>query len=87
MAIKSVAEKKAALLAELADIEEQEKKIEEAKFTILGRVVNDEMKADPEFRETINTLLSNVLRKNAERELFGFEKLKSNRGRPTAVTV
>lgn len=87
MAKQSVAQRKAALLAELEKVEQQEREIENQKNAILGRIVIAEMEENPELKEMIDTLVASTLTKNSERELFGLAKLQSTRGRPKNAEI
>ncbi len=82
MAKQTIEQRKTALLARIAQLEEEEKAELEAKYIVLGRLITEETEQDETFKTRINDLLSAKLKKNAERELFGLEKLASNRGRP-----
>lgn len=81
----TVAQKKAALLAELEKIEALEQQQEQEKLAIVGRVIMDMMDSDQGFNQQISNLLNEKITKNSEREILGFEKIKSNRGRPKTV--
>ena len=87
MAKQSVAQRKAALLAELEKVEQQEREIENKKNGIVGRIVIAEMDNNSELKEMIDALMANALTKNSERELFDLEKLQSTRGRPKHVEI
>ena len=78
----SIKEKKAALQAQIAELEAQEQANTDAKNLLLGQVVAAEIEQNDELKRTVNALLENGLKKNADRQLFGFEKLPSKRGRP-----
>ena len=81
----TIAEKKAALEAQLNELREEEKAEEIQRYAVLGRIVTEEMQSDADLNNRFNTLLSSKLKKNNERALFGLEKIASNRGRKATV--
>ena len=82
----SIQEKKAALQAQIAELEAQEQADIQAKNSLIGKVVASEMEQNDEFKRTVNALLESGLKKNADRQLFGLDKLTSRRGRPALQT-
>lgn len=82
---KSIADKLADLEKQKAELKEQEKQLELQKHAVIGRVVSGAMENDPELQRKVEMLLSQGVKKNSERALFGLEKLPSNRGRPVTT--
>ena len=78
----SIQEKKAALQSQIAELEAQEQANTDAKNLLIGQIVAAEIEQNDELKRTVNALLEKGLKKNADRQLFGFEKLPSKRGRP-----
>lgn len=81
MAKKSLADRKAALQAELEKVENAEKAEQEDREALIGREIYKAMQNDTELKRRVDELLMANLKKNSERAIFGLSKLQSNRGR------
>jgi hypothetical protein len=84
MSKQTIQQQKSALQAKIALLEQEERGIEETKYVVLGRLISQEMQHDNSLQILVNTLLSSKLNNDAERELFGLEKL--NLSPPSADT-
>ena len=82
MAKKSIADKKAELEAQLKALHIEEQAEQTAYLSALGAGLQSAFDADPNLKHTVMQAIEIHHKNNKHRELMGFKKLSSNRGRP-----
>lgn len=71
MARQSLADRKAALEAELSQISEKLAAENAEKITIIGEAITAEMKADQSFKTTVEIILARRVKAKKKRDLLG----------------
>ena len=84
MSKKSIAEKRAELEAQLEALKIEEQAEHAAYLTALGAGLQSALNADPNLKHTVMQAIEIHHKNNKHRELLGFNKIATNRGRPKA---